>query len=259
MGGEKPGESSGQGSRPGWTPMRPAEIRQVIQQATTAFEAGNYDEAEALLLRVVDRTPGYANVHNMLGFLSTRRNALGEAVAQFRQALSLNPHYTEARLNLVLTLADLGAYDQAAQEAAGLETEEPVDPARLDLGVRGRLANGHADLGRKYHELSLYAEAITEYDKALSLCPTFPDLHNRRAVSCRQQGEYAEAMASLQRALELKPNYVEAYVNLGLLHLKLGNLTDAVTTWERALQLDPKQQLARIYLKQATASGPAVG
>ena len=74
-------------------------------------------------------------------------------------------------------------------------------------------------------------------------------------MSCRELGLYAEAKASLLRALELKPNYVEAHVSLGVLHQKLGNLTDAVKTWERALQLDPKHRLARMYLKQATASG----
>jgi tetratricopeptide (TPR) repeat protein len=76
-------------------------------------------------------------------------------------------------------------------------------------------------------------------------------------VSCRELGRYAEAKASLLKALELKPNYVEAHVNLGVLHQKLGNLTEAVKSWERALQLDPKHRLARIYLKQATAPGPA--
>jgi tetratricopeptide (TPR) repeat protein len=232
-----------------------AEIRQLVQQATSAFEAGNYDEAEALLLRVVDRTPTYANVYNMLGFIASQRNAGEQAVTLFRRALSLNPDYTEARLNLVLTLTDMGAYEQAAQEATRLESPDAPGPQRLSLGVRGKLANAHADLGRKYHELGLYAEAIAEYDKALLLCPTFPDLHNRRAVSCRELGLYAEAKASLLRALELKPNYVEAHVSLGVLHQKLGNLTDAVKTWERALQLDPKHRLARMYLKQATASG----
>lgn len=234
-----------------------AEIRQLVQQATSAFEAGSYDEAEALLLRVVDRTPTYANVFNMLGFIASQRNAGEQAVTLFRRALSLNPNYTEARLSLVLTLTHMGAYEQAAQEAAKLESPDAAGPQRLSLGVRGKLANTHADLGRKYHDLGLYAEAIAEYDKALLLCPTFPDLHNRRAVSCRELGLYAEAQASLLRALELKPNYVEAYVSLGVLHQKLGNLTDAVKTWERALQLDPKHRLARIYLKQATASGTA--
>ena len=54
------------------------------------------------------------------------------------------------------------------------------------------------------------------------------------------------------RALDLKPNYVEAHVNLGVLHWKMGNPAEAVAAWERALMLDPTQQLARIYLAQAT-------
>jgi tetratricopeptide (TPR) repeat protein len=234
-----------------------SEIRQVVQQATAAFEAGDYEEAEALLRQIVNKTPTYANVYNMLGFIAGQRNTPEKAVALFRQALSLNPNYTEARLNLVLTLAEMGAYDQAAEEASKLEVREPTSSQRLSLGVRGKLANAHADLGKKYHELSLYAEAVAEFDKALRLCPTFPDIHNRRAVSCRELGQYAEAKASLLKALELKPNYVEAHVNLGVLHQKLGDLAEAVKSWERALQLDPKHQLARIYLKQATAPGPA--
>ena len=230
-----------------------SENRQIFQQATAAFDAGKYEEAEALLLQIVGRTPTYANVFNMLGFIASQRNTPEKAVTLFRRALSLNPNYHEARLNLVLTLADMGAYDQAAQEAGKLEDREAPGAPRLSLGVRGKLANAHADQGRKYHALGMYAEAIQEYDKALGLCPNFPDLHNRRAVSCRELGLYAEAKASLLRALELKPNYVEAHVNLGLIQQKLGNLTDAVQSWERALQLDPKHRLARIYLKQATA------
>lgn len=234
-----------------------SEIRQVVQQATAAFEAGNYEEAEALLLQIMGKTPTYANVYNMLGFIAGQGDAPEKAAALFRQALSLNPNYTEARLNLVLTLTEMGAYDQAAEEASKLEVREPTSPQQLSLGVRGKLANAHADLGKKYHELGLYAEAVAEFDKALRLCPTFPDIHNRRAVSCRELGRYAEAKASLLKALELKPNYVEAHVNLGVLHQKLGNLTEAVKSWERALQLDPKHRLARIYLKQATVPGPA--
>jgi tetratricopeptide (TPR) repeat protein len=230
-----------------------SEIRHLFQQATAAFDAGKYEEAETLLLQIVGRTPTYANVFNMLGFIASQRNSPEKAVTLFRRALSLNANYHEARLNLVLTLADMGAYDQAAQEAGKLEDREAPGEPRLSLGVRGKLANAHADLGRKYHALGMYAEAIHEYDKALGLCPEFPDLHNRRAVSCRERGQYADARASLLKALEIKPTYVEALVNLGLIQQKLGNLTDAVQSWERALQLDPKHRLARIYLKQATA------
>jgi tetratricopeptide (TPR) repeat protein len=231
------------------------EIRHILQQATIAFEAGHYEEAEPLLLQVLEQTPTYANLYNMLGVIAGQRGASEEAVALFRQALNLNPTYTEARLNLTLSLAETGSYDQAAQEMSKLQSEETATSRRLGLGIRGKLANAHAELGRKYHALGLYIEAVAEYDKALDLCPTFPDIHRRRAVSCREMAKYADAESSLRHALELKPNYVEAYVDLGMLQQRLGKLSDAVKAWERALQLDPKHRLARIYLKLATAPG----
>jgi tetratricopeptide (TPR) repeat protein len=233
-----------------------SEVRQMIQQATSAYEAGQYAEAEGVLLQLVDRAPTYANVFNMLGFIASQRNALEEAVALFRRALSLNPNYSEARLNLALTLAEMGSYEQAAQEAASVHAREFADPHPISPGVRGKLANAHADLGRKYHALGLYAEAVAEFDKALGLCPGYPDIHNRRALSCRELGRYADAKSSFLRAIELKPNYVEAHVNLGALYHKLGSRTEAVVMLERALQLDPEHRVARVYLKQATASRP---
>jgi tetratricopeptide (TPR) repeat protein len=229
------------------------EIRQLIQQGTAAFQAAEYAEAEDLLRQVVERTPTYANVYNMLGVIASHHGAPEKAVELFRQALRLNPNYSEAQINLAITLAEMGAYEQAAQEVGELQSREPGSRIQHSLGVLGKLANAHADLARKYHALGMYAEAIGEYDKALKLCPNFPDIHNRRAVSCRELGDYAGAQASLLRALELNPKYAEGHVNLGLLHQKMGNLTDAVAAWERALALDPTHQLARIYLNQATA------
>lgn len=235
-----------------------SEIRWILQQATTAFEAGDYDKAEGLLHEVLSREPSFANVYNMLGVIAGHRDAPKKAVAMFRQALSLNPDYREAQVNLAVTLADMGAYDQAAQAIGSLEQHERTGQTRLSPGVLGKLANAHADLGGKYHALGLYAQVIGEFDKALNLCPAFPDIHNRRALSCRELGDHAGAQTSLLRALELNPNYVDAHVNLGLLYQKSGNLTEAVQTWERALQLNPKHPLARAYLTQATASGTSV-
>jgi tetratricopeptide (TPR) repeat protein len=235
-----------------------SEIRRSLHQATAAFELGEFAKAESLLLEVLRQAPTYANVYNMLGVIAGHRNAPQEAVTLFRQALNLNPHYREAQVNLAITLAEMGAYDQAAQEVDALEQRETTGQTSLSPGVLGKLANAHADLGQKYHALRLYAQAVVEYDRALGLCPTFPDIHVLRALSCRELGDDAGARGSLQRALELNPNYVEAHVNLGLLHQKAGNLSEAVKTWERALELNPEHRIARVYLVQATASGTSV-
>jgi tetratricopeptide (TPR) repeat protein len=237
----------------------PTHVKQLLQRGTGAFEAGRYAEAETFLLQVAEQKPEYANVYHMLGVIAGLRGAPEKAVALFRRALALNPTYGEARLNLAITLADIGAYEAAAEEADTLRGREPGEAARLSPSVLGKLANAHADLARKYHALGMYADAVGEYDKALGLCPNFPDLHNGRAVSCRELGNYAGAEASLARALELNPRYAEAYVNLGRLHQQMGNPAAAIAAWERALELHPTHPLARIYVSQATAPRAADG
>jgi len=235
-----------------------SEIRPLLQRGTAAFEAGEYPEAETLLLRVLEQYPDYANVHHMLGVIAGLQGAAAKAVEHFRRALALNPRYTEAQVSLAITLADMGAYEAAAVEAGKLQDREPGAPGRVSPAILGRLANAHAELGRKYHALGMHAEAVSEYDKAIGLCPTFPDIHYRRALSCRELGDYAGAQGSLTRALELNPQYVEAYVNLGQVHQQMGHRAEAIAAWTRALDLMPAHPLARIYLAQATAS-PAAG
>jgi len=229
-------------------------LRQLVQRGTAAFEAGEYGEAETLLLQVLDRDTTYANVYHMLGVIASFRGASQRAVDLFRRALTLNPQYSEAQMNLAITLADMGAYDVAAVEVGKLHAREPGDTDRPGPGILGKLANAHADLARKYHALGMYAEAVGEYDKALGLCPNFPDIHNRRAASCRELRDYAGAKASLMRALELNPRYVEAYVNLGQVHRQMGHRAEAIAAWQRALELNPAHPLARMYLAQAAAS-----
>jgi tetratricopeptide (TPR) repeat protein len=235
------------------------EIRQVIQQATAAFLGGDYGVAEGLLEEVAERAPRFANVFNMLGVIASHRGAVERAVAMFRQALTVNPNYSEAQINLAITLAEMGDYEQASEEVTKLRERGPDAPGKLDLGVLGKLANAHSDLAKRYHELGMYAQAIAEYDMALKLCPMFPDIHNKRAVSCRELGDLAAAKASLLRALEVNPKYVEAYINLGLVYRKMGELPEAAAMWERALELNPEQPLARIYLNQAKSGATPSG
>lgn len=228
-----------------------AEVRELFRKAMAYFEAGNYDEAERLLLEVIEHTPLYANIYNMLGFIYSQRNSPEKAVEFFRRALSLNPNYTEARLNLAITLADIGAYELALLEYDRAKEREQSGGFPLSQGVRNRLANAHADLGEIYHELGLYDQAVEEFSKALKLCPTFADIHCRLGISLREKEVYEEAARAFQRALEINPRYVDAYAHLGLLYLKKEDLDLAIQAWERALELDPDHSLAKVYLKLA--------
>ncbi|MBI3990131.1 MAG: tetratricopeptide repeat protein [candidate division NC10 bacterium] len=234
--------------------MRP-EIRELLRKATASFEAGSYDEAEQILLEVIQRTPLYANIYNMLGFIYSQQNSPEKAVEFFRKALTVNPNYTEARLNLVITLAEMGAYELASLEYGKAKQREEGGGFSLSQGVRNRLANAHADLGKVYHELGLYDEAVQEFQKALRFCPTFADILCRLGVSLREKGAYEEAATAFYRALEINPRYVDVYAHLGLTYLKQGMMESAIHALERALELDADHSLAKVYLRLAKQKG----
>jgi len=227
------------------------QLKQQIQQATALFQSGRYDEAEVLLLEIVEQSPTYANVHNMLGFIFSQRNKPDEAVEFFRQALSINPGYTEARLNLAITLADTGAYTEALREYGLAKEREEAKAPTLPTHAQARLANAHAELAKAYQELSHYPEAIQEYEKAIALAPHFPDLHCNLARCFMEAGNGDQAKTALARALELHPAYADALVQLGLLHHQRHETSQAVSAWEKAFASDPGNVLAQIYLRMA--------
>lgn len=231
--------------------MDSADLKQLVQRATTAFQSGEYEDAEQLCLEVVQRTPLYANIYNMLGFIYSQRNSSEKAIELFRRALSINPNYTEAQLNLAITLADIGAYGPALREFGLAKAREGDAPAPLSSLIRSKLANAHGDLGKIYFDLGMLEEAAAEYRKALTLGPTYADIHNRLGVCYREKGEHEKALQAMTRALEINPRYVEAYVNIGILLRRMGQEDQAVAAWEKALALDPRNHLAQMNLRMA--------
>ncbi|MEE9181929.1 MAG: tetratricopeptide repeat protein [candidate division NC10 bacterium] len=235
--------------------MDAQQLKQQIQQATALFQSGRYDEAEVLLLEIVKQTPLYANIYNMLGFIYSQQNAPDKAVDLFRQALSINPGYTEARLNLAITLADMGVYGEALREYGLAKEREEAKAPTLPTHAQARLANAHVELGKAYQELRLYPQAVQEYEKAIALAPHFPDLHCNLARCYMEAEDGDRAEAALARALELHPGYADALVQMGLLHYQRRETFQAVVSWEKALASDPGNVLVQIYLRMAREGG----
>lgn len=226
-------------------------LKQQIQEATTLFQSGRYDEAEVLLREIVAQNPAYANVYNMLGFIYSQRNDPDKAADLFRHALSINPDYTEARLNLAITLADTGAYSEALRQYGVAKEGEEAKALTLPTHAQARLVNAHADLAKAYQELGLHPQAVHEYQKAIALAPHFADLHYKLARCYVEAGDGDRAEATLGHALELNPTYTDALIQLGLLHHQRRETFQAVAAWEKALASDPGNVLAELYLRMA--------
>ena len=231
------------------------ELRRLITLGREHYRAHDYDAAEDVLGKVLAQHDGFADVHNMLGVIWHARGKLDEARAAFERALAMNPGYTEAALNLSVTLNDLGQYARARDVYARVIQRARAAPRSLDPYVKGKLANMHADLGAAYSESGLHAEAVREYEKALELCPSFVDLRTRMAAVMRDLGDAAGAVRELEIVKTMHPRYVPARLALGTALFTLGRRDEAVREWEAARGLDPENKAVRLYLTMAHDHG----
>ncbi len=211
-------------------------------------EAALSSTEESLLKRIKAIPEGYADIHNKLGLISHQKGDLNRAAGFFKKALYLNPHYTEAALNLTITLNDLGAYDEARTVMSKAALSVWADPNAIDPYVRKKMANEHAILGDQYVGLGILSEGVEQYRKALQLCPDLVDIITKLGIALRDQGEHDEAIDLLTRAERLHPAYVPAMIQLGLTYYMKGFLDLAFSKWEEARKIEPSGKAAGVYL-----------
>ncbi|HRI67002.1 MAG TPA: tetratricopeptide repeat protein [Polyangium sp.] len=220
----------------------------LLRVARESYGRRDYAAAELALRQVLELHGDYPDVHNMLGNILHSHGDLFGATKHFERAVELNPRYTEALLNLAITLADSGEYEAARGTYDRLRaghTGTMTDPF-----VRGKIANQHADLAKSYVDAGCVPAAISELQRAIDLCPDFPDLHTRLATLYRDQGNHALAREHLTCAISTNPRYAPAHVLLGLTMLSLGAPDRAVASFRTALTVDPGNKSARMHLRR---------
>lgn len=226
--------------------------KQAIALGREYYEKREYDKAERQLSKVIEQPGhGYADIHNMMGVIQHDRGALERARDEFREALRINPNYTEAALNLSVTYNDLGEYAEAQRVYGEVLHRKADNTDGIDPFAKGKIANLHADLAQAYLGIGLTNEAIQELRGAIRLCPHFADLRVRLGEIYQQAGDSAAAKYEFAEAIRVKPGWARAHVALGLVQLVSGARLDAIAQFEEALKHSPDDKSARMYLRMA--------
>jgi tetratricopeptide (TPR) repeat protein len=231
------------------------QLKEWVSRGRELYEKGEYDQAEQFFLKVLEHSDSFADIHNMLGVVYHNRGSLEAARQQFESALSINPRYTEAALNLVVTYNEMERYEDAAKVyhqalSLGRSAEFPT----IEPFAKGKIANLHAEVAQAYVEVGMLNEAVHEMRKAIGLCPQFADLRLRLANIYRQWNEPIAAKLELEQAIAIRPAYIPARVTLGVVLLMLGHNSEAVQQWNEALTIDPDNKAVQLYLRMAESA-----
>ena len=94
--------------------------------------------------------------------------------------------------------------------------------------------------GARNVEAQLPAEALEDFDAAITLQPDFADAWFLRAQAHARAGDSAAAARDLQEALRLEPRHWMALLSLSSLQDEAGNAMGALRTLEAALAINPR-------------------
>ncbi len=226
-------------------------LKQLLLLGREHYEKREFEKADYLLKQLVQHTDRFADVFDMLGVIAHSQGDFVGAERHFEKAVSLNPNYTEAQLNLMVTYNDLGKYDSAREVYAQIRGRAAGGDGPADPFVMGKIANMHAEVSQAYQDAGMAAEAVVELERAVALCPTFADLRTRLATLYRDTGHLDRAREQLEIVKQHNPTYIQARVLLGVALLSAGEHEAAVGELRAVLERDPEHKSAQMYLKIA--------
>ncbi len=228
--------------------MKQQNIATLVQEGKFHFNNQNQRKAEEIFQKVIDQNRHFADVYNLMGLISHNDGRYGEAIEHFEKALKINPHYTEAMLNLAILYNDLHDYDKAKKLVVRSKKDAKSTSTAMDPFIRSKLANKHAEVGDWYRGVGAFKQAVEEYHKALELEPKYVDIRTKAAICMREQGLKQKAVDELKLALKDNPDSPEALMQLGITYYSLGKKADARKLWKQASKKSPSNETVKMYL-----------
>jgi tetratricopeptide (TPR) repeat protein len=192
-----------------------------------------YDRAIADFTQAIQLDPTYAAVYSNRGIAYAEKGDYDRAIADYNQAIQFDPTYAAAYSNRGIVYAEKGDYDRAI---ADYNQAIQLDPTYAAV---------YSNRGAAYAEKEDYDRAIADYNQAIQFDPTYAAAYSNRGLAYAEKGDYDRAIADYNQAIQLDPTYAVAYNNRGLAYANKFDLISARADWEKALQLNPDDDTAR--------------
>ena len=204
-------------------------------------------EALDYLMRSLAIKEGQAEIQNLAGEQNEFFGYYEESFARYQKAISIDPSFTRAHLNLVRYYVKRRDYKNAEEHFAACERAGRAEGERqMELA---------ASEERRGNENG----ALERYRAALEKNPVMVEAHMAIAEIHRRNNRTAEAIERLEKIKEIKPDFEKAYVYLAHLYFaqryskrRKYVLDMAVRNLRAAIELNPNNYescyfLAEIY------------
>jgi tetratricopeptide (TPR) repeat protein len=167
-------------------------------------------------------------LHYNLGYVLEKQGDFAGAIANYQQAIALEPNAVQAYNNLGCVLARQGEVDaaiQVYQQAIALQPDSAILYSNLGQS-----------LSQQGTDRKTISAAIVAYRRAIALEPDLAVAHHGLGQLLRQQGQHAAAIEHLQQAIQQHPTHWNIYAEAAFSWLALGDLDRAFALLRSVIQ-----------------------
>lgn len=170
----------------------------IVLEAQSAAREGKFDQAIALYSEAIatgELKPFMmVAAYNGRGLVYYRLKQYGQAIEDYSHGLGIEPDNETLLRNRCFAFIELREWGYALDDCQASAAAAPGDPQGPDT------------VGYLYYRQGLYAQALTEFGRALDLNINYGPAYLHRGMTYDRLGNREAARADVLRAQELLPN-----------------------------------------------------
>jgi tetratricopeptide (TPR) repeat protein len=192
----------------------PHNLRILSDLANTYLDDGRLETAMNIAQQLLQIQPGDPATLTTAGLIRAGQHRLPEAIKSYNAAISADPRYTPARIDLANALFAQGNLIQAAEQ---LKEVVAIDPRNFAAFMNA---------GAMLERLKAFPSAEYMFRAAVLIKPEDAEAFDDLGVSQAAQGDLRDAAWSFARALQLDPNSTEARQHLNVANRQVAAATE---------------------------------
>jgi tetratricopeptide (TPR) repeat protein len=211
--------------------------RTYLLLGLTYYDTGEHKKAIANYSKAIELAPNYVTALANRELSHSMNNEYDLALAYFEQAISVDPDYMQAYYFRAFAHQRHGDFRRAVEDfntALTLTTDS------------NEMATIYYNRGRANKERKAYADALADYEQAISLRPEDANIYFSRGLLHHQRKDFDAAIADYSRTIELNDQHARAFYNRGLLYRKAGTDFLAVRDFQAATDIEPSFARAHV-------------